>query len=138
MNALSETNLNGIKVVCIDDSKSIRRTLDITLTGVGCEVFTAYNGYEALSKIFEHQPDIIIVDDLMPCINGYQTCTLIRSNPTFNKVPIIMLGSCSNLIGNIHCKILGIAYRGFYPKSREEILKIVKTCVVGAGIVSPK
>ncbi len=77
----SDTNLlDGLKVMVIDDSKTIRRTAETLLKKSGCEVVTAVDGFEALSKILEHRPDIIFVDMMMPRLDGYQTCALIKNN----------------------------------------------------------
>ncbi len=75
--------LNGLKVLVIDDSKTIRRTAETLLAKEGCEVFTAVDGFDALSKIADHQPDIVFVDIMMPRLDGYQTCSLIKHNKVF-------------------------------------------------------
>ncbi|CAG0910386.1 unnamed protein product, partial [Cyprideis torosa] len=75
------------KVMVIDDSKTIRRTAESLLKKQGYEVFTAVDGYEALSKIAEHKPDIIFVDVLMPRLDGYQTCALIKQNEKYRDTP---------------------------------------------------
>ena len=72
-------DLRGLKVLVIDDSKTIRRTAETLLSKEGCEVFTAVDGFDALSKIADHQPDIIFVDIMMPRLDGYQTCSLIET-----------------------------------------------------------
>jgi twitching motility two-component system response regulator PilG len=72
--------LSGLKVLVIDDSKTIRRTAETLLAKEGCEVFTAVDGFDALSKIADHQPDIVFVDIMMPRLDGYQTCSLIKHN----------------------------------------------------------
>ena len=78
--------LSGLKVLVIDDSKTIRRTAETLLTKEGCEVFTAVDGFDALSKIADHQPDIVFVDIMMPRLDGYQTCSLIKHNKVFKKI----------------------------------------------------
>ena len=75
----SNTKLQGLKVLVIDDSKTIRRTAETLLAKEGCEVFTAIDGFDALAKIADHQPDIVFVDIMMPRLDGYQTCSLIKS-----------------------------------------------------------
>ena len=79
--------LTGLKVLVIDDSKTIRRTAETLLTKEGCEVFTAVDGFDALSKIADHQPDIVFVDIMMPRLDGYQTCSLIKHNKVFKQIP---------------------------------------------------
>ena len=87
-----KSKLSGLKVLVIDDSKTIRRTAE-TLLKEGCEVFTAVDGFEALAKIADHQPQIVFVDIMMPRLDGYQTCALIKHNKVFKSIPVIMLSS---------------------------------------------
>src|ERR1700744_1102411 len=89
----SNTKLQGLKVLVIDDSKTIRRTAETLLAKEGCEVFTAIDGFDALAKIADHQPDIVFVDIMMPRLDGYQTCALIKHNKVFRSIPVIMLYS---------------------------------------------
>ena len=86
----SRPRLAGLKVLVIDDSKTIRRTAETLLAREGCEVFTAVDGFDALSKIADHQPDIVFVDIMMPRLDGYQTCQLIKNNKKFRDTPVIM------------------------------------------------
>jgi twitching motility two-component system response regulator PilG len=72
--------LHGLKVLVIDDSKTIRRTAETLLSKEGCEVYTAVDGFDALAKIADYQPDIVFVDIMMPRLDGYQTCSLIKHN----------------------------------------------------------
>ena len=83
----SRPRLAGLKVLVIDDSKTIRRTAETLLAREGCEVFTAVDGFDALSKIADHQPDIVFVDIMMPRLDGYQTCSLIKHNKVFQQHP---------------------------------------------------
>ena len=85
--------LAGLKVLVIDDSKTIRRTAETLLSKEGCEVYTAVDGFDALSKIADHQPDIVFVDIMMPRLDGYQTCSLIKHNKVFRSIPVIMVTS---------------------------------------------
>src|SRR5690348_17366287 len=96
--------LAGLKVLVIDDSKTIRRTAETLLSKEGCEVYTAVDGFDALSKIADHQPDIVFVDIMMPRLDGYQTCSLIKHNKVFRSIPVIMLSSKDGLfeIGRAH------------------------------------
>ena len=87
--------LSGLKVLVIDDSKTIRRTAETLLAKEGCEVFTAVDGFDALSKIADHQPDIVFVDIMMPRLDGYQTCALIKHNKVYRSIPVIMVSSKS-------------------------------------------
>ena len=91
----SNTKLQGLKVLVIDDSKTIRRTAETLLAKEGCEVFTAIDGFDALAKIADHQPDIVFVDIMMPRLDGYQTCSLIKHNKVFRSIPVIHAASPS-------------------------------------------
>ena len=92
-----EQSLNGLKVMIIDDSKTIRRTAETLLQKEGCEVITAEDGFDALAKIADHKPQIIFVDVMMPRLDGYQTCALIKNNSEFKSTPVIMLSSKDGL-----------------------------------------
>ena len=92
-----KSDLQGLKILVIDDSKTIRRTAETLLAKEGCEVFTAVDGFDALSKIADHRPDIIFVDIMMPRLDGYQTCSLIKHNKMFKDTPVIMLSSKDGL-----------------------------------------
>jgi len=85
MTPSDRNKLTGLKVLVIDDSKTIRRTAETLLSKEGCEVFTAVDGFDALSKIADHQPDIVFVDIMMPRLDGYQTCALIKHNKVSSK-----------------------------------------------------
>src|SRR5438105_1528384 len=89
----NNSKLQGLKVLVIDDSKTIRRTAETLLAKEGCEVYTAIDGFDALAKIADHQPDIVFVDIMMPRLDGYQTCSLIKHNKVFRSIPVIMLTS---------------------------------------------
>ena len=86
-------NLSGIKVMVIDDSNTIRRSAEIFLAQAGCQVVLAEDGFDALAKIADHAPDLIFVDIMMPRLDGYQTCALIKKNPRLKGTPVIMLSS---------------------------------------------
>jgi twitching motility two-component system response regulator PilG len=92
-----EQSLEGLKVMIIDDSKTIRRTAETLLQKEGCEVITAEDGFDALAKIADHKPQIIFVDVMMPRLDGYQTCALIKNNSEFRSTPVIMLSSKDGL-----------------------------------------
>jgi twitching motility two-component system response regulator PilG len=82
----TETSLAGIKVMVIDDSKTIRRTAETLLKKAGCDVVTATDGFEALAKITDQNPDVIFIDIMMPRLDGYQTCALIKNNHINNEL----------------------------------------------------
>ncbi|HNQ75932.1 MAG TPA: response regulator, partial [Pseudothauera hydrothermalis] len=84
-------DLSGLKVMVIDDSNTIRRSAEIFLGQAGCQVLLAEDGFDALAKIADHHPDVIFVDIMMPRLDGYQTCALIKKNPRLAATPVIML-----------------------------------------------
>ena len=89
----SAGSLDGLRVMVIDDSKTIRRTAETLLKREGADVVTAVDGFEALAKIADQRPQIIFVDIMMPRLDGYQTCALIKNNQVFRNTPVIMLSS---------------------------------------------
>ena len=99
MDAVSHAEENNTltKVMVIDDSKTIRRTAETLLAKAGFTVITASDGFEALAKVVDHQPDIIFMDIMMPRLDGYQACALIKNNDAFKNTPIIMLSSKDGL-----------------------------------------
>ena len=92
-----DDKFQNLKVMVIDDSKTIRRTAETLLQREGCDVVTAVDGFEALSKIAETNPDIIFVDIMMPRLDGYQTCALIKNSQNYQNIPVIMLSSKDGL-----------------------------------------
>ena len=107
MSATPPRSLNGLKILVVDDSKTIRRTAETLLTKEGCQVFTAIDGFDALSKIADHQPDLIFVDIMMPRLDGYETCSLIKHNKVFRTTPVIMLSSKDGLFDRARGRIVG-------------------------------
>ena len=89
--------LTGVKVMVIDDSNTIRRSAEIFLLQAGCAVILAEDGFDALAKIADHHPDLVFVDIMMPRLDGYQTCALIKKNAKFHSTPVIMLSSKDGL-----------------------------------------
>ncbi len=122
-------SLDGLKVMVIDDSKTIRRTAETLLKKSGCDVVSASDGFEALSKILEHHPDIIFVDIMMPRLDGYQTCSLIKNNKNFKSIPVIMLSSKDGLFDRARGKIVGSEQYLTKPFTRDELLGAIKTYV---------
>jgi twitching motility two-component system response regulator PilG len=104
---VGEVNLTGVKVMVIDDSNTIRRSAEIFLKKLGCEVILAEDGFDALSKIASHLPDVIFVDIMMPRLDGYQTCSLIKRNPRFKATPVIMLSSKDGLFDRARGRMVG-------------------------------
>ena len=125
----SDSSLKGLRVMVIDDSKTIRRTAETLLVREGCEVVTATDGFEALSKIADHDPQIIFVDIMMPRLDGYQTCTLIKNNPRYRDTPVIMLSSKDGLFDKARGRIVGSEQYVTKPFTREELLDAIRTHV---------
>lgn len=133
--ASETTNQNGfagLKVMVIDDSKTIRRTAESLLKKEGCDVVTATDGFEALSKITDHHPDIIFVDIMMPRLDGYQTCALIKHNQKFKKTPVIMLSSKDGLFDRARGRIVGSEQYLTKPFTKEELLGAIQHHVLGS------
>jgi twitching motility two-component system response regulator PilG len=126
--AQQSTNLN-VKVMVIDDSKTIRRSAETLLKKVGCEVVTAIDGFEALAKITEHKPDIIFVDIMMPRLDGYQTCALIKNNQAFKATPVIMLSSKDSIFDRARGRIVGSEKYLTKPFSKEDLINAITTHV---------
>jgi len=119
----------GLKVMVIDDSKTIRRTAESLLKREGYDVVTATDGYEALAKIAEHQPQIIFVDIMMTRLDGYQTCALIKNHQMFRSTPVIMLSSKDGLFDKARGRIVGSEQYLTKPFTREELLSAIRTHV---------
>jgi twitching motility two-component system response regulator PilG len=121
-----EDNFEGIRVMVIDDSKTIRRTAETLLTNAGCDVTTATDGFDALAKIADTQPAIIFVDIMMPRLDGYQTCALIKNNNAFKKTPVVMLSSKDGLFDRAKGRIVGSDQYLTKPFSKDELLSAIR------------
>lgn len=122
----TEPNFQGLKVMIIDDSKTIRRTAETLLSKAGCQVLTAMDGFEALAKIVDDEPDVIFVDIMMPRLDGYQTCALIKNNPRFRQTPVIMLSSKDGLFDKARGRIVGSEQYLTKPFTRDELIDAIK------------
>jgi twitching motility two-component system response regulator PilG len=119
-------NISGLKVMVIDDSKTIRRTAESLLKNAGCEVLTATDGFEALAMIADNRPDVIFVDIMMPRLDGYQTCALIKNNAEFRHTPVIMLSSKDGLFDRARGRIVGSEQYLTKPFTKNELLDAIK------------
>jgi twitching motility two-component system response regulator PilG len=124
-----EPNFQDLKVMVIDDSKTIRRTAETLLKKVGCDVITATDGFDALAKIADTRPDIIFVDIMMPRLDGYQTCALIKNNTEFKSTPVIMLSSKDGLFDKAKGRIVGSDQYLTKPFSKNELLGAIQAHV---------
>lgn len=123
--------LKGLKVLVIDDSKTIRRTAEMLLAREGCEVFTAIDGFDALAKLAEHRPDIVFVDIMMPRLDGYQTCALIKHSKDYRHVPVVMLSSKDGLFDRARGRMVGSEHYLTKPFTKEELLGAIQAQVAG-------
>jgi twitching motility two-component system response regulator PilG len=119
---LNSSASKALKVMVIDDSKTIRKTAESLLTKQGYRVFTAVDGFDALSKIAEHEPDIIFIDILMPRLDGYQTCALIKHNQKFKDTPVVMLSSKDGIFDKAKGRIVGSQQYLTKPFTQDDLL----------------
>lgn len=117
--------LAGLTVMVIDDSNTIRRSAEIFMTQAGCQVVLAEDGFDALAKIADHAPDLIFCDVMMPRLDGYQTCALIKKNPRFAAIPVIMLSSKDSLFDRARGKMVGSDCYLTKPFTRDSLLQVV-------------
>ncbi len=117
--------LDGLKVMIIDDSRTIRKSAETMLSREGCEVLTADDGFEALSLIHTHHPDVILIDIMMPRLDGYQTCAIIKNNQKFKATPVIMLTSKDGLFDKARGRIVGSDHYLTKPFTKDELLEAV-------------
>lgn len=118
-------NLAGLKVMVIDDSNTIRRSAEIFLKQAGCEVILAEDGFDALSKIADFHPDLIFVDIMMPRLDGYQTCALIKKNAHFCETPVVMLSSKDGLFDRARGRMVGSDEYLTKPFTKDSLLLAV-------------
>lgn len=117
--------LTGLKVMVIDDSNTIRRSAEIFLGQSGAKVFLAEDGFDALAKIADHEPDLVFCDILMPRLDGYQTCALIKKSPRFHDTPVIMLSSKDGLFDRARGRMVGSEQYLTKPFTKDSLLKAV-------------
>jgi len=120
-------SLTGVRVMVIDDSNTIRRSAEIFLMQAGCQVILAENGFDALAKIADHQPDLIFVDIMMPRLDGYQTCALIKKSPKHRATPVIMLSSKDSLFDRARGRMVGSDEYLTKPFTKESLLRAVQS-----------
>lgn len=103
----SRMNSQGIRVMLIDDSKVVRHCAQSILTPAGCEVFVSEDGFDALAKIADYRPDFIFLDAIMPRLNGFKTCSLIKSNDQYKHIPVIMLSAKDSVFDRVRSRLAG-------------------------------
>lgn len=118
-------SIAGLKVMVIDDSNTIRRSAEIFLTQAGCSVVLAEDGFDALAKVVDHEPDLVFCDVLMPRLDGYQTCALIKKSPRLHATPVVMLSSKDGLFDRARGRMVGCEEYLTKPFTKDSLLKCV-------------
>lgn len=118
-----------IKVLIVDDSGTIRKTAESILSKEGYTVASAEDGFSALSKVMAFKPDIIFLDIMMPRLDGYQVCSVIKNNPIFEKTPVLMLSSKDSVFDKARGRIAGSEHFMTKPFSRDELLNAISKYV---------
>lgn len=118
--------LQGVKVMVIDDSSTIRRSAEIFLSQAGCSVILAEDGFDALAKVSDHAPDVIFCDVLMPRLDGYQTCALIKKSPKYHDIPVIMLSSKDGLFDRARGRMVGSEEYLTKPFTKDSLIRTVR------------
>jgi twitching motility two-component system response regulator PilG len=125
-NGENSAEAKKLRILVVDDSATIRRSAETMLSSEGCEVITAENGFEALSKITRYQPNLIFVDIMMRRLDGYHTCAIIKNNSEFRDTPVVMLTSKDGLFDMARGRVVGSDQYLTKPFTREELLGAVK------------
>lgn len=123
--------LSGIKALLIDDSNTIRRSGEIFLTQAGCQVALAEDGYDGLSRMMDQRPDVIFIDIMMPRLDGYQTCALIKNHSEFKNIPAIMLTSKDSLFDRAWARLIGADQYLIKPFTKKSLVDAVIASVPG-------
>jgi len=118
-------DLTGLKVVVVDDSKTILRTAEVLLNEQGCWVVTASDGFESLAKIAAFKPDVIFVDIMMPRLDGYQTCALIKANRQYRDIPVVMLSSKDSIFDMARGRLAGSDKYLTKPFTKQDLLAVI-------------
>jgi len=125
-----------LRIMVIDDSKTIRRSAESLLRREGWDVVTAVDGFDALAKVVEHKPDIVFADIMMPRLDGYQTCALIKNNADYRETPVIMLSSKDSIFDKAKGRVVGSEHYVTKPFSREDLLGAIQRHVPDASRAS--
>ncbi|HEV7477915.1 MAG TPA: response regulator [Burkholderiales bacterium] len=133
---MSVSTTNPTKVLVIDDSNTIRRSAEMFLRQAGYEVILAEDGFDALAKISDHQPQVIFVDIMMPRLDGYQTCALIKQNPVLKATPVIMLSSKDGVFDRARGRLAGSDRYLTKPFTKEALIEAVEQTAKPATLSS--
>ena len=125
MSAVFEQENENLKVMVVDDSRTIRRTAESLLRKAGFDVITVNDGFEALGAVVDHRPDLIFMDIMMPRLDGYQACALIKHNAAYQEIPVIMLSSKDGLFDKARGRIVGSEFYLTKPFTRDELLTAI-------------
>ena len=120
-----ENTKHAVTVMVVDDSVTIRRTAETLLSGEGYRVITAEDGFEALAKIVDHHPNIIFLDIMMPRLDGYQTCSIIKNNRLFREIPVVMLSSKDSIFDKARGRLAGSEQFMTKPFTKEDLLQVI-------------
>ena len=123
--AESASGAAALRILVVDDSSTIRRSAESMLKAEGYDVVTAENGFEALSMVARHKPDLIFVDIMMPSLDGYQTCAIIKNNVEYRATPVVMLTSKDGLFDQARGRVVGSDLYLTKPFTKEELLAAV-------------
>jgi twitching motility two-component system response regulator PilG len=126
---VSDTAPGPVKVLVIDDSNTIRRSAEMFLRQAGFDVVLAEDGFDALAKISDHRPKVIFVDIMMPRLDGYQTCALIKQNPALKSTPVIMLSSKDGVFDRARGRLAGSDRYLTKPFTKEALIEAVNQYV---------
>jgi twitching motility two-component system response regulator PilG len=127
---------SGCRVLVIDDSNTIRRSAEIFLKQGGHDVLLAEDGFDAMAKINDYQPHLIFCDILMPRLDGYQTCAIIKRNPNFSAVPVVMLSSKDGVFDKARGRMVGSEVYLTKPFTKDQLLQAVKQfAAVNRGVM---
>src|SRR5215510_15187352 len=125
---MNDALTSPVRILVIDDSNTIRKSAEMFLRQAGYEVFLAEDGFDALAKISDHEPQVIFVDIMMPRLDGYQTCALIKQNPVLKTTPVIMLSSKDGVFDRARGRLAGSERYLTKPFTREGLLEAVNDC----------
>ena len=128
---MSDAATGPVRILVIDDSNTIRKSAEMFLRQAGYEVFLAEDGFDALAKISDHEPQVIFVDIMMPRLDGYQTCALIKQNPTLRSTPVIMLSSKDGIFDRARGRLAGSDRYLTKPFTREGLIAAVTEHING-------
>lgn len=121
----TKRRIESFKIMVVDDSKTVRKTAEAFLIELGHEVFLADNGYDALSRIVDLKPDVVFLDIMMPKLDGYQTCALVKHNHEYKDIPVIMLSSKDGVYDKAKARVVGADDYITKPFTADDLLSVI-------------